>query len=355
MPEGVCPHHRSVRQGELGEKVGAVGMVSDVLEGLANAFDGLTDAFDALVAEVSAIRWGWLALALLCHLLRLGVRSLAWRNVLAASYPEANVRWRSAFGAYAAAAGVNAVIPARGGEVVRIFLMRRRIPGASYATLGSSLLVEAIFDTVMAALLVAWAIRTGVFPDLDVLPRLPPVDWLWIFDHPRVAAAVALAALLAGFLLGLLGARKVDAFRQRVGQGLAVLRTPRLYLTGVAAWQVVEWALRLASVSAFLEAFGMPATLRNALVTQATQSLATLVPLTPGGIGTQQALLVYVFRGEAPTATLLSFSVGMKVALIAVNVVLGSLVLWRMLRTIDPRRAFTAASSDRRPTAGTPE
>jgi len=328
--------------------------VSDVFDGLAGAFDGLTDAFDALVAEVSAIRWSWLSVALLFHLVRLGVRSLAWRNVLAASYPDANVRWRSAFGAYVAAAGVNAVIPARGGEVVRIFLMHRRIPGASYATLGSSLLVEAVFDTVLAALLVAWAIRTGVFPGLDVLPRLPPVDWLWIFDHPRVAAAVAVGALLAGFVLGLLGARKVDAFRQRVGQGLAVLRTPRRYLRGVAAWQAVEWGLRLASVFAFLEAFGMPATLRNGLLTQATQSLATLVPLTPGGIGTQQALLVYVFRGEAPTATVLSFSVGMKVALIAANVALGSLVLWRMLRTFDPRRALAVASSERS-TAGAPE
>ena len=68
--------------------------VSDVFDGLAGAFDGLTDAFDALVAEVSAIRWSWLSVALLFHLVRLGVRSLAWRNVLAASYPDANVRWR---------------------------------------------------------------------------------------------------------------------------------------------------------------------------------------------------------------------------------------------------------------------
>jgi uncharacterized membrane protein YbhN (UPF0104 family) len=331
-----------------------VDALSDAWEGLASAFEGLRVAFDALADQVSAIHWGWLALALGFHVARLVARSRAWRNVLAASYPEANVRWRWAFGAYAAAAGVNAVIPARGGEVVRVFLMHRRLPGASYATLGSSLLVEALFDTVAAALLVAWAIRTGVFPDTDVLPRLPPVDWLWIFDHPRAAAAVALAALFAGFVLGLLGARKVDAFRLRVGQGLAVLRTPRRYLTGVAAWEAVDWSLRLASVFAFLEAFGMPATLRNALLTQATQSLATLVPLTPGGIGTQQALLVYVFRGEAPTATVLSFSVGMKVALIATNVVLGSLALWRMLRTFDPRRALSAASGDRA-APGTPE
>jgi uncharacterized membrane protein YbhN (UPF0104 family) len=276
------------------------------------------------------------------------VRARAWRNVLAAAYPDADVRWRSSFGAYAAAAGVNAVIPARGGDFVRLYLVHRRIPGASYATLGSSLLVEAIFDTVAASLLVVWAIRTGVFPDVDVLPRLPPIDWLWAFEHPRVAVAVAVAALVAGFVLGIWGARRVDEFRKRVGQGVAVLRTPRRYLTGVVTWQVAEWGLRLATVWAFLEAFGMPATARNAFLTQATQSLSTLVPLTPGGIGTQQALLVYVFRGDAPTATVLSFSVGMKVALIAANLALGALALWVMLRTLDVRGALGTAATEAR-------
>ena len=49
----------------------------------------------------------------------------------------------------------------------------------------------------------------------------------------------------------------------------------------------------------FLHAFDMPATLRNTLLTQATQSVATALPLTPAGIGTEQALLVYIFLGSA--------------------------------------------------------
>jgi hypothetical protein len=58
------------------------------------------------------------------------------------------------------------------------------------------------------------------------------------------------------------------------------------------------------------------------------------VPLTPGGIGTEQALLVYVLAGEAAARAVLSFSVGMNVALITVNVALGALALVIMLRTL---------------------
>ena len=50
-------------------------------------------------------------------------------------------------------------------------------------------------------------------------------------------------------------------------------------------------------------------------------SLSTLVPATPGGIGTEQALLVYAFRDVGVArSTLLAFSVGMKLVLTVVNV-----------------------------------
>ena len=55
-----------------------------------------------------------------------------------------------------------------------------------------------------------------------------------------------------------------------------------------------------------------------------TQSLATLVPISPGGIGTEQAFIVFVFKGTGlGSSALLAFSVGMKLTLIVTNIVLG--------------------------------
>jgi uncharacterized membrane protein YbhN (UPF0104 family) len=307
------------------------------------------DAIGVFFEQLASVDFGPLALAVVCHLAKGAVRARAWRNVLAAAYPDVPVQWRSAFGAYAAGVGLNSILPARIGDLVRLYLMRRRIAGASYPTLASSLLVEAIFDTLVSAVLVAWAIHEGVFPGLDVLPQLPSIDWLWAFHHPRAAAIIVAVLLATGVALFAWAARHVEAFGRRVAQGVTILRTPREYARRVLAWQLVEWPLRLATLGLFLHAFDMPATVRNTLLTQATQSVATALPLTPSGIGTEQALLVYIFLGSASSSVVLSFSVGMKVVLIVVNLMVGLVALVLMTRTLRLRGALRSAAGDRHP------
>jgi uncharacterized membrane protein YbhN (UPF0104 family) len=87
-----------------------------------------------------------------------------------------------------------------------------------------------------------------------------------------------------------------------------------------------------------LDAFGIDRSLRNVLLVQASQSLATLVPVSPGGVGTEQAFLVYTLRGQAARSALLAFSVGMKLTLTAVNVILGFTAILLTLRTLRFRR-----------------
>jgi uncharacterized membrane protein YbhN (UPF0104 family) len=298
------------------------------------AVEQLLDAFQSFAEHVAAVAWTSVALALLCHLGKVAARTRAWRNILAAAYPDQVVRWRGVLGAYVAGVGVNALLPARGGDVLKLYLVKRRIEGSTCPTLAATLLVETLFDLVVAALLLAWALQQGVLPSLDVIPRLPAIDWLWLFRYPRLAAALGVAALVLGFMLGLWAARRIEDFRRRVARGLAILRSPSRYLRRVVAWQALDWAFRLLMIWFFLDAFGITQTVENVLLVQVTQSLSTIVPLTPGGIGTEQALLVYVLAGEAAARAVLSFSVGMKVALITVNVALGALALVIMLRTL---------------------
>jgi uncharacterized membrane protein YbhN (UPF0104 family) len=296
-------------------------------------------AFTAFFDHLQAIAWTPVLFALLCQFAKICARSRAWRNVLAAAYPQARVRWRSVFGASVAGAGVSAIVPVRGGDVLRLFIVKRRIEGATYPTLAASLLVEAIFDAVMSGLLLVWALQQHVLPGMHVLHRLPSVDWFWLFRHPRAAILTAAVALVASFVLGVWAARKIEAFGARVAQGVAILRTPGRYLRSVAAWQLVDWLLRLAVLYFFLRAFHVAANLDNALKVQVTQSLSTIVPLTPGGIGTDQALIVYVLAGEASRGALLSFSVGMKAITSVLNIVLGGSAIALMLRTLHWRRA----------------
>jgi uncharacterized membrane protein YbhN (UPF0104 family) len=86
----------------------------------------------------------------------------------------------------------------------------------------------------------------------------------------------------------------------------------------------------------------VPATVHNAILVQVTQSLAVLFPISPSGIGTEQALLLYTFAGKAAKTVLLSFSVGMRVTLIIFNAALGFSAILLTMRTLHWRQHVQA-------------
>ena len=194
-------------------------------------------------------------------------------------------------------------MPARGGDAVRLFLAHRAIPGAAYTTLASTLLVMTIFDSTMAVLLFAYALTLGVLPGFDVLANLPGFEFGWFLEHGAVLARSAAGARDRRHRRLLLAARCGSTTSSSASaQGFAVLSDRRRYLRTVAAWQAGDWLLRFVAIWFFLGAFGIEQSLRNVLLVQVTQSLATLVPISPGGIGTEQAFIVYVFKGTVASS-----------------------------------------------------
>ena len=78
-------------------------------------------------------------------------------------------------------------------------------------------------------------------------------------------------------------------------------------------------------------------TVQNALLVLVSAGLASLLPISPSGIGTEQAFLLYLLRDQASRAALLAFSVGMRITIILVNLVLGFTALFVTLRTVNWR------------------
>jgi glycosyltransferase 2 family protein len=248
------------------------------------------------------------------------------------------VRWRSIWGAMLARVGVNAVVPARGGDAVGLFIVKRRVEGSTYPTLGATLIALTLFDSVVALCFIVYALSTGELPGSSVLAHLKAFDFHWFFAHIRVTLIALGGILLASLLLLLWFAEQLVGFWHRVGLGFRVFSDKASYLRHVALWQAADWCLRLTAIYFFLRAFHVPATLHNAILVQATQSLAVLFPISPSGIGTEQALLLYTFAGKAGRTTLLSFSVGMRVTLIVFNALLGFGAILVTLRTLHWRR-----------------
>jgi uncharacterized membrane protein YbhN (UPF0104 family) len=304
----------------------------------------ILDAIGVFFDHLTSVDWKWLAIGILFHLAKLMAVSRAWRNIIRAAYPDRPVRWRQMFGAYVAGTGVNALIPARGGDVVRLYLAKHRIDGSTYTTLVSTSILQTLFDMVVASCIIIWALTQNVLPGTQVLrsPSLPSLDWGWAFRHPTAGLILVGLLLLFGTALVAWVAERVDHFRDKVAQGFAAFMDRSYYLRAVVFWQVVDWSLRLATVFFFLRAFGIPATLYNALLVQVTQSLATIFPISPGGIGTEQALVVYVFRNVTSKSAALSFSVGMRITLIVVNAIVGFTAILLMTGTLRVRRAAEA-------------
>ena len=296
------------------------------------------------LAEVS---WGALGLALLCHVVKLLFRARAWQNIVDASYPDNKLKFRAAAGAYIAGVGVNSIAPARGGDLVKLYLVKHRVERATYPTLASTLVVETIFDFVVAGALMVWALSIGVLPTHEVYSRIPTVDWKFVLRHERTSLIVLAILLVAALVIFLWARGRVENFWDRIKLGFAILSDRRAFALGVLAPQTISWLFRIASLYFFLEAFGVHASIHNALLAQVVDSLATLFPATPGGAGTKQGLIVYVFRGQAISRSLLlAFSVGMNIAVTVVNLLLGLLAIGLMAKTLSFKKLRQASRAE---------
>ena len=106
-----------------------------------SSVESLVSAIGDFLAGLGAVRWGPLALALLLFLVYLSLRALALFHILRAAYPVTPVPFRRIWGAYVAAYGFNNVIPARGGDVVKLFLVKGSIPAATYPAVAAAFVV----------------------------------------------------------------------------------------------------------------------------------------------------------------------------------------------------------------------
>jgi uncharacterized membrane protein YbhN (UPF0104 family) len=312
---------------------------------LGASWDSFQHGAQEFFHRLSEIAWPSMVIALAFYLAHLLARSRAWQNTLRAAYPDRKVPFPRIAAAYLIGAGMNSVIPARVGDAVKIFLAKRSIRRSTYPTVVSSFFVASVFDTSVGILVFIYALTQGLLPKPPELPDLPAFDIAFWAQHPDflvfTLTALAIVAVVAFALL----ARRVEAFWDRVKQGAIVLATPALWLETVASWQAVGWVLRFFSFWFFLDAFHIGGSFQNVLLVMSVQTISTLLPLTPGGAGAQQALLVATLVGPGPIAVL-TYSVGQQIAIAAWTAVLGALALIFVFRTTNWRNLIRSASQE---------
>ena len=312
-------------------------------ERFAWAFGSARRAVELVLEDVVSVAPGWLVAGVVLHTVHQVIRTRGWFNIIRAAYPHATeLRARDVTFAYLAGSGLNSVVPARGADLAKLYLIRRRAPEACWSTLAATMLPETLFETAFGLGLVIWALGQGFLPVPTLPGEVPAVDVSLVMQHPFISTGVAAATGLACIaILRVLRARTRVLFA-RLGQGMAILRHPRAYVCGVVTWQALGRIVRLGSLACFMAAFALPVTLATTVLVMAAQGGGRIIPIAPESAGLRVAMLTYGFVGvmneAVDIARITAFSFGVGATLSAVGVLIAIAIFGRELGTASPRR-----------------
>jgi len=257
---------------------------------------------------------GEIAAALGLYALITAVRGWRWHRILL--WSGADHRAVDAYALTVAGYMGNTVLPARGGEVLRILLLSERSSVRRREALGT-LLPERLLDA--AALVLLFAV----------------VSFMGTAGTPTgtAPAAAGLAVLLAGVLglvtyLRLRIAGRFERFAERVRP---IARASRLLLTrtgvGLLAVSILVWLAEASVLWLVLRSLSIEVSGAEALLIVLLASFFALVPAAPGYVGTFDAALLFGLRaahvaGGAAVGAALLYRFGVVVPITGAGLVL---------------------------------
>jgi len=258
------------------------------------------------------------------------VRSLRWRALLYWHALPVGLLFRS----LVIGLMVNDLLPGRLGELARVFLLARNA-NVPIGTSLASIVVERVLDGIaLTALLGVGIVLSGAG------------DWLLqlaVVSAGLFAAATAVivwatlaretARRLGYWFASLFPGRFQDILRRLVDGvlgGLAPLARGTVAVE-VLALSLLAWTVEASMYLVIMVGFQVPGGLAAGFMGTAVANLATLVPSSPGYVGTfdlaLQSVLVSVFGAAPADAT--SYTLVVHLALLVPVVLVGLFFLWR--------------------------
>jgi len=130
--------------------------------------------------------------------------------------------------------------------------------------------------------------------------------------------------------------------------GAVILRTPGRYLRRVALPQTVGYAFRIAGTATMMAAFDIPVNVHTVFLIIASHSISGMVTITPGGVGTTQALDVLALQDYVSASVATAYSLAQDAIFSAWNIVLGIIAMcwgygWEQTKQVMKDRGKIAA------------
>jgi uncharacterized membrane protein YbhN (UPF0104 family) len=224
----------------------------------------------------SAAGFAWLGAALCVIAFNFGVRGWRWHRILrSAGVPH---RKRDPFGLTLVGYMGNNVLPARGGDVLKIVMLGARTTARRREVLGT-VIVERVLDTAVLALLFVVLTWAGV----DAMPGGRGVAAAVTAGLLAVAAALA---LYLRFRRGGRFERFADAIRPVAGALKLLTRSPGIPLALIS---LAIWCVDTVSLLLIARSIGIELDAVDAMAVIVLASLAVAIPAAPGYVGTFDA------------------------------------------------------------------
>jgi uncharacterized protein (TIRG00374 family) len=296
----------------------------------------------------TVVRWEWVVAAIGLNLVSVLVRAIAWTIVIDQALQPPHPRFRLVFSAFSVGLFANAVLPGRIGELARVGVLTRKLPGrnGAWASLIGTVFAHRLFDLVPSLMLVTYALLTAKVPQ-------------WAYTSLAVVLGIGFALFAFAFASARRHSRSVLDELGRVRrlvllarQGLSVLHSPRAAV-GAAFFQCLGWFCQLLAVFSAMRAFHIYEGLPAAALVLVLVNVATIFPLWPGNVGLVQAAvaLPLIAYGVAK-ARGIAFGFGLQAIEASVGVGVGTLFLAReglsfaMLRVMPGAEAVELPEED---------
>ena len=301
----------------------------------------------------TVVRWEWVVAAIGFNLLSVVLRSVAWDTAIKQSLAPPRPGFPLVFSAFSVGLFANAVLPGRVGELARVAVLRRRLPGREGvgATLVGSVVAHRIFDLFPATVLVVWVLFTAKIPSwaIKAIPIVLAVGALLLFaviyNARRQRRAVE-------------GLSTVRVLLARARQGFAVMRSPVAAATA-ASFQFGGWVCQLFAVWSTMRAFHIYHHLPAAGLVLVLMNVATIVPVWPGNVGLVQAVIASpLLQYNVDYGRGIAFGIGLQAIEASVGIGVGVIFLAReglsyaMLKEIDEETERDVEQEPERARAG---
>jgi glycosyltransferase 2 family protein len=273
----------------------------------------------------TTVVWPWIVVAFALNLLSVVVRSIAWSIVIHEAVEAPRPRFRTVFSAFCVGLFANAVLPGRVGEVGRVAVLARRMPGRKgiWAILLGTVFAHRMFDLIPAALLVVWVLS---FADLPHWAAMTVAVFLVVGSGLFVAAVFG-ARVRSQALEDGMSRMRMLIVRGRTG--LAVMRRP-IAAAGATFFQFLGWLCQLLAVYTAMRGFRIYEPLVAAGLVLLMMNVVTILPFWPGNVGlVQAAVAVSLAQYGVRYAKGFAYGIGLQLIEASVGIGIGTIFLAR--------------------------